>query len=248
MTDEEKRLAGRFEELSSRSFNKGIWVYSDFLTTAQQALLESMKTGAVTFVGGYNGAERRIACFGSEDVCGYEPCPECVWLAIEPVSKKFADELTHRDFFGSVMALGLRREVLGDIIVYENCAYIYCMESVSAYIIENLSQVKHTTVACREVAQPPVESVALPEPEEFVVASERLDAVIASVYNLSRSVCKDVVVQGRVSVNSMLVDNPSRTLESGDTVSVRSKGRFIYEGICRETRKGKLRALIRVHR
>ncbi len=248
MTDEEKRLVGRFEELSARSFNKGIWVYSDFLTTAQQALLESMKTGAVTFIGGYAGAERRIACFGSEDACGYEPCPDCVWLAIEPVSKKFADELTHRDFFGSVMALGLRREVLGDIIVYDNCAYLYCMESVSAYLSENLTQVKHTTVACREVAQPPVESVALPEAEEFVVASERLDAVIASVYNLSRSVCKDVVEQCKVSVNSILVCNPSRTLEQGDTVSVRGKGRFIYEGICRETRKGKLRALIRVHK
>ncbi len=248
MTDEEKRLAGRFEELSSRSFNKGIWVYSDFLTTGQQALLESMRLGAVTFWGGYDGAERRVACFGSEDMCGYEACPDCVWLAIEPVSKKFADELTHRDFFGSVMALGLKREVLGDIIVYDNCAYLYCMESVSGYIAENLTQVKHTTVACREAEAPPVESVALPEGEEFVVASERLDAVISCVYNISRSVCKDIVEQGKVSVNSILVTNPSRMLEEHDTVSVRGKGRFIYEGIQRETRKGKLRALIRVHR
>ena len=248
MTDEEKRLAGRFEELSSRSFNKGIWVYSDFLTTAQQAMLESMKLGAVTFWGGYDGAERRIACFGSEDMCGYEPCPECVWLAIEPVSKKFADELTHRDFFGSVMALGLKREVLGDIIVYDNCAYLYCMENVSGYIAENLAQVKHTTVACRETEAPPVESVALPEAEEFVVASERLDAVISCVYNISRSVCKGIVEQGKVSVNSILAVNPSRMLEEHDTVSVRGKGRFIYEGIERETRKGKLRALIRVYR
>jgi len=248
MTDEEKRLAGRFEELSSRSFNKGIWVYSDFLTTAQQAMLESMKLGAVTFWGGYDGAERRIACFGSEDMCGYESCPECVWLAIEPVSKKFADELTHRDFFGSVMALGLKREVLGDIIVYDNCAYLYCMESVSGYIAENLTQVKHTTVVCRETEAPPVESVALPEAEEFVVASERLDAVISCVYNISRSVCKGIVEQGKVSVNSILAVNPSRMLEEHDTVSVRGKGRFIYEGIERETRKGKLRALIRVYR
>ena len=98
------------------------------------------------------------------------------------------------------------------------------------------------------VEAPPVESVALPEEEEFVIASERLDAAIASVYNMSRSVCKDIVEQGKVSVNSILVTNPSRTLEEHDTVSVRGKGRFIFEGICRETRKGKLRALIRVYR
>lgn len=248
MTDEEKLLAKRFDELNARSYNKGIWVYSDFLNTAQQALLQSLKLGAVSFCGGYDGAERRVACFGSEDFCGYEACPECVWLEIKPVAKKFADELSHRDFFGSVMALGLKREVLGDIIVYDNCGYLYCMESVSEYIIENLTQVKHTTVACSVVCAPPVESVALPDAEDFVIASERLDAVVASVYNLSRSVCKELVEKGMVSVNSILTENPSRQLEPHDTVSVRGKGRFVYEGILRETKKGKLRAGVRVHR
>lgn len=248
MTDEERLLAKRFEELSSRGYNKGIWVYSDFLNTAQQALLQSLKLGAVSFYGGYDGAERRVACFGSEELCGCEACPECVWLEIKPVARKFADELSHRDFFGSVMALGLKREVLGDIIVYDNCGYLYCMESVSGYIKENLIQVKHTTVECTVVDAPPVESVALPDAEDFVIASERLDAIIASVYNLSRSICKELVEQGKVSVNSILTENPSRQLEPHDTVSVRGKGRFIYDGIIRETKKGKLRASVRVYK
>lgn len=248
MNDEEKLLIGRLEELAARSRNRGIWVYSDFLTTAQQALLTSLKLGSVLFDGGYDEAERRIACFGSEDECGYEPCPDCVWLAIEPVAKKFADELTHRDFFGSVMALGLKREVLGDIIVFDNCGYIYCMSSVSGYIKENLTQVKHTTVACREIAAPPVESVALPDEEEFVIASERLDALIAAVYNVSRSISKELILQGKVSINSILTENPAAQLDAHDTVSVRGKGRFIYEGILRETKKGKLRASVRVHK
>ena len=49
MTDEERLLAKRFEELNTRSYNKGIWVYSDFLNTAQKALLQSLKLGAVSF-------------------------------------------------------------------------------------------------------------------------------------------------------------------------------------------------------
>ena len=248
MADENQLIIKRFEEYSARSFNKGIWVYSDFLTTAQQALLLSRKLGAVSFCGGYDGAERRIACFGSEDACGYEAYPSCVWLEIKPVAKKFADELTHRDFFGSVMALGLKREVLGDIIVYDNCGYLYCMETVSGYIKENLTQVKHTTIACAEVDTPPVESVALPDAQEFVVASERLDAVIAAVYNLSRSVCKELVEKGMVSINSILTENAAAQLDVHDTVSVRGKGRFIYEGILRETKKGKIRASVRVHK
>lgn len=248
MNNDDKLLIGRLEELAARSRNKGIWVYSDFLTTAQQALLGSLRLGSVSFYGGYEGAERRIACFGSEDECGYEPFPDCVWLSIEPVARKFADELTHRDFFGSVMALGLRREVLGDIIVFDNCGYLYCMSSVSTYIKENLTQVKHTTVTCNEIDAPPVESVALPDEEEFVIASERLDALIAAVYNVSRSISKELIIQGKVSINSILTENPAATLNPSDTVSVRGKGRFIYEGILRETKKGKLRASVRVHK
>ncbi len=248
MNNDDKLLIGRLEELAARSRNKGIWVYSDFLTTAQQALLGSLRLGSVMFDGGYEGAERRIACFGSEDECGYEPCPDCVWLAIEPVAKKFADELTHRDFFGSVMALGLRREVLGDIIVFDNCGYLYCMSSVSTYIKENLTQVKHTTVTCNEIAAPPVECISLPDAEDFVVASERLDALIAAVYNVSRSISKELIIQDKVSINSVLTENPAATLNPSDTVSVRGKGRFIYEGILRETKKGKLRASVRVHK
>ncbi len=248
MQDETALLVKRFEELSSRSYNKGIWVYSDFLSAAQQALLLTQRLGAVTLYGGYDGAERRIACFGSEELCGYEAAVPCVWLQIRPVARKFADELTHRDFFGSVMALGLKREVLGDIIVFDNSAYLFCMENVSGYIAENLTQVKHTTVECVEVEKPPVESVALPDTEEFVIASERLDAVIAAVYNISRSVCKELVEKGMVSVNSILTQNPSKMLEAHDTVSVRGRGRFIYEGIARETKKGKLRANVRVHK
>lgn len=248
MNDEDKLLIGRLEELAARSRNRDIWVYSDFLTSAQQALLGTLRLGSVEFEGGYAGAERRIACFGSEDECGYEPCPDCVWLTIEPVAKKFADELTHRDFFGSVMALGLRREVLGDIIVYDNCGYLYCMSSVSGYIAENLTHVKHTTVACREIESPPVESVALPDEQDLVVASERLDALIAAVYNISRSISKELITQGKVSINSILTLNPAAQLDAHDTVSVRGKGRFIYEGILRETKKGKLRAGVRVHK
>lgn len=244
--EENQLLKNRFEELYSRSFNRNIWVYSSFLTVAEQALLSSMKLGAVEFFGGYSGAERRIACFGSEEMCGYEAFPPIDCVKIEPVQMKFADELSHRDFFGSVMALGIKREVLGDIIVHGNCGYLFCENSITDYIIENLNQVRRTTVKCAVVEAPPTESVALPEIEEFVVASERLDCLIASVYNISRSLSKGLVEQGRVSVNSLLNENPAAALAAGFVVSVRGKGRFIYEGIARETKKGKIRARVRV--
>ena len=175
-------------------------------------------------------------------------CPDFVCIRIEPVSQKFADELTHRDFFGSVMGLGLKREVLGDIIVFENCGYLFAHTTVSEYICENLTSVKHTTVRCCSVLSPPVESVALPPVSEVVVASERLDVLIAAVYGLSRSVCKEITEQGKVSVNSVIKTNAGMLLDEHDTVSVRGCGRFIFEGVLRQTKKGRQRAAVRIYR
>lgn len=249
MQEDVQLLKRRFEELSERSYNKGIWVYSDFLTGAQQSVLLTMRLPSrVTLDGGYDGAERRIACFGSEDDCGYSSAPDFVCIKIEPIAQKFADELTHRDFFGSVMALGLKREVLGDIIVFENCGYLFCKDEISGYICENLTSVKRTTVSCTEVAAPPVQSVALPDVSEIIVASERLDALVAAVYGFSRSVSKELIEQGRVSVNSVAAMGADAQLVQGDIVSVRGSGRFIFEGILRQTKKGRQRAAVRVYK
>lgn len=249
MIDDELLLKKRFEELASRSRNKGIWVFSDFLTTAQQSVLVSMRLPySFELQGGYEGAERRVACFGSEVDCGYECTPDFVCIKIEPVAQKFADELTHRDFFGSVMALGLKREVLGDIVVYGNCGYLFCKEEISGYICESLTSVKRTTVSCTVVTAPPVESVALPGISEVIIASERLDALVSAVYNLSRSTAKELIKQGRVSVNSVAALRADLFLEEHDTVSVRGSGRFIFEGILRKTKKDRLRAAVRVYK
>ena len=249
MNESEQLLKKRFEELSTRSYSKGIWVYSDFLTVAEQSTLLKMRLPVpVTLDGGFEGAERRIACFGSEENCGYEAYPPYVCIKIEPVNQKFADELSHRDFFGSIMALGIKREVLGDIIVFENCGYLFCLESIAEYICENLVSVRRTSVKCTAVSSPPVESVALPDEEEFVIASARVDAVAAAVYKLSRSLAKELTEKGLVSINSVVTQNADTPLEPHDTVSVRGYGRFIFEGEKRQTKKGRLRAGIRVYK
>lgn len=249
MSDDVQLLKKRFEELAKRSSNKGIWVYSDFLNVAQQSLLLSLKLPCrFTLEGGYPCAERRIACFGSEEDCGYEAAPDYVCLEIRPVSQKFAENLTHRDFFGSVMALGLKREVLGDIIVYDNCGYLFCKDDISGYICDNLSSVRRTAVTCKPVTEPPETSIALPEISEVIIASERLDALICAVYDFSRSVAKELIIQGRVSINSSVTLNPESRLSPGDFISVRGSGRFIFEGILRQTKKGRQRAAVRIYK
>lgn len=98
-----------------------------------------------------------------------------------PLSQKFADKLLHRDFLGSLMGLGIKRSVLGDIVVKNNTGYIFCLDSIADYVVQNLDKVRHTCVKCRVVQNLPAGAVAEPEEKEIIVASLRLDVLAAAV-------------------------------------------------------------------
>ena len=131
-----------------RSQNRGVYFYSDFLNLYEQTVLYDEIKRDVTLYGGFPEAERKIACFGNENEFGYEPNPPIKIICIKPLSKKFSDDLTHRDFLGSLIGLGIKRETLGDIIITENVGYVFCLEGISQFIIDNLFKVKHTSVSC----------------------------------------------------------------------------------------------------
>jgi len=249
MNETDRLFKNRILELARRAFSRGVYVYSEFLTLAEQDMLCSMDFdgGCAPFClkGGYETAERKIACFGNEALCGYTEEPPIACILISPASRKFADELTHRDFLGSLMALGLRRSVLGDIVMRDNSAYLFCLNSVAQVITEQLDRVKNTSVMC-EMAEAPEIISELPEISFVNVASERLDTIVAAVYRLSRSESQQLITQGKVYVDSRLTENTSFSPEQGSIISVRGFGRFIYEGIERETRKGRLSIAVRV--
>lgn len=249
MNENDQMLINRLAELSRRAFSRGCYAYTEFLDIAEQDVLSKMSfpRGSAPFRldGGHNLAERKLAVFGDEESTGYAETPPIACVRISPLSQKFADELGHRDFLGSLMALGLRRSVFGDIIIDSNEAYLFCLESAAACVIEQLTKVKSTSVSCT-LSDAPDASLRLPEETSINIASERLDAMIAAVYRLSRSESQQLITIGRVYVDSRLTENTSFMPQPGAIVSVRGSGRFIYEGIERETKKGRLRALVRV--
>jgi Uncharacterized conserved protein, contains S4-like domain len=250
MTEEELLLKNRFSELARRAYSRVCYVYSDFLNISEQDTLRRMsfEKGSAKYrlFGGYGTSERNIACFGDEDLCGYADTPPIVCIRISPVSLKFADELSHRDILGSVLALGFKRNVIGDIVLNGDLVFLFCLDSVSDYIIENLTRVSNTSVKCR-ISETPDIAANLPEPENINTASERLDAIIASVYKLSRSESQRLFIQGKVYINSRLTESTSISPGHGAIISVRGLGRFIYEGIERETKKGRLMVKVRIY-
>lgn len=144
------------------------------------------------------------------------------------------------------MGLGIRREVLGDIIVSENCGYLFCLESMAPYLVEQVTRIRHTAVRCNLTESPALVSQE-PELTTVNVASERLDAMVAAVYSLSRSESQQLFCKGLVFANSRMVSQNSLEPVPGMMISVRGKGRFRYEGIARETRKGRLQITVRIY-
>jgi len=249
MPETDPLLKNRLIELAHRSLSRECYVYSEFLSLAEQDTLHriSFDMASAPFIlkGGYDSSERKLACFGNKQLCGYSEEPPIVCIHISPVSKKFAEVLTHRDFLGSLMGLGFRRNVLGDIVVNENNAYLFCLESVSIYILEQFTKVKHTIIQCT-ITDLPLFTPTVPDLLQVTIASERLDAIISAVYKLSRSESQKLFTQAKVFVNSRLTENTSHIVSPGNIISIRGFGRFLYEGIERETRKGRLRVSVRV--
>ena len=235
----------RLTELSHRAFEKGYTTFSDFLNLEEISLLKSLHTESeYNLYGGYDNADRCVASFGECEE--YQYPISCI--KIEPANQKFADELSHRDFLGALMNLGINRSTLGDIIVTNNTGYLFCLNSIKEYILQNLERIKHTTVRCTESVLPAEIAEKKPEPVELTVSSQRVDIIVAAVFKLSRNTVTQLVNQEKVFINSKIAYKESLTLKSGDIVSVRGKGKFIFDGEIRQTKKNKSVIGIRLYK
>ncbi len=237
MTDKQKR----FEDLAMRSNERGYETYSDFLGLSEISELSACRFSVKTTLwGGYESAERVVACFGErvflED---YNDFP-IKSILIKPINQKFADNLTHRDFLGSIMGLGVRREMLGDIIINENCGYLFCIDTIADFIVDNLTKVKHTTVKCEITNEIPQNAIPIPEKIEVIVSSQRLDVIVSAIYKMSRSQVIPLFNAEKIFVNGVSKTSSSTNVKTGDKISVRGYGRFIYNGVLRHTKKDRL--------
>ena len=248
---EEELFAGHLRDLAQKSCQNNIYTFTHFLDEAHLSLLMSM-TGelsyaGVTLFGGTEHADRCMARFGKEEDFGYsQPFPiSC--LCIEPLSEKFGQELTHRDVLGALMSLGVKRDVLGDIYVHDKKAYVFCQDHFAGFITENLCRIRRTSVSVAVLKN--ISEVTGPRLESRIItaASERLDAVISRVYNLSRSQSQSLFVQGKVYINGKQTSNSSLACRAGDKASVRGYGKFIFDGTEGLTGKGRCRCRVRIY-
>lgn len=244
-------LKRRFVELSRKSFNAGIFTFTDFLGLAEQSAFNEIKKElrGVKYeaFGGAAGAERVIIRFGSEEELGYSlPYPISI-IKVAPLSPKYADRLTHRDFLGAILNLGIERDTLGDIVIIDNEGYVFALENIAPYIADGIVKIKRTDVSAKIVTELPEGELYRTERRMVQISGERLDAVVAKVFSLSREDAQNLFKRRLVFVDGREIDSTSYTPKENEKISVRGHGRFIYIGKQSLSKKGKLNVAVDVY-
>ena len=234
----------RLHELAMRAAKAGIAAYTRFLEPSLVKEANSLANAAgakVDFFGGYPDAERQIAAFYADEV-GTFPI-ECIRLSWNP---KYGSP-GHRDILGAMMGLGIVRESLGDILVFADYALLFVHTDVTDYILASLESAGRAKLNAKRY----VGGIDIPEPDGALsyhtVPSERLDALVAQAFHLSRQEAQKLIRAELVKLNHVVESRTDAKLSQGDLVSVRGLGRFRLAEIAGETRKGRVGVRIFVY-
>jgi RNA-binding protein YlmH len=267
--DDKDYLQGRLRDLAGRTLRSDYLTHSAFLDPYGAAifdhLLRSQGTGGdgkgslegvpCFLYGGFEEAERCCAVFlpsyldREAFLEGEKEDPQVVaCLEIRPLQDKFADDLTHRDFLGALMHLGIEREQVGDILTEDSRAFVFVMKDISPFIISELTRVRHTVVSVREIPLSDCSIRPVLEEKTGSVASERLDAVAAMAFKLSRTSAAKLIQGEKAAVDGRLVTDPDQRLIPGQKISLRGYGKCIYQGEVKRTKKDRLMVRVLLYR
>ena len=251
MREENELLRRRFSELARRSDAQATYTFTDFLGLAEQSVLKAMGRelrGVKTeLFGGTDGCERLVARFGSEEELGYAEDYPIACIKAVPKNRKYAEALTHRDYLGAILNLGIERDTLGDIAIIDNVGYIFASEDIAEYIVSSLTKVKHTDMRLKIVHELPEGELYRTELRRVQANGERVDAIIAKVFGLSREDSSTLFKKRLVFVDGKCTENTSYIPKEGEVISVRGHGRMIYRGCDSLTRKGKMNIAVEVY-
>ena len=240
--DKDEFFLKRIRELANLSYQRDIVTFSDFLNLNEQNMVSSLKRQFPQIVmetfGGYENAERQMVAFHTDALAFTWEYPiDC--LKIEPKAIKFSESLTHRDYLGALLNLGIERSVIGDIVVQEKAAWFFCQNKMTDFFLDNLCRVRHTNILITKVDD--LDELPRPKLEAIngTCASVRLDSLISLAFKASRSSMVSYIEGGQVFVNGKLITSNGYEPQEGDIISVRGKGRFIFDGMSHQTKKGR---------
>ena len=201
--------------------------FTAFLTEEEQAIIGHVACyGCNTcYFGGFEDAKRKMfGAFPEWQEVDFSEYP----IKTVSIIKKYTKELTHRDYLGTVLSLGIERSKIGDILVHPGGAYIFASDTIADMLlgIEKISNcgVKTEIVDVRDIEIPEQQYDDL----FCVVASMRLDAFVAAITKASRNQALTMIKGGKVSLNHKIAEDGAKTVTINDVLSVRGFGRYVF--------------------
>ena len=244
-TSEDAVLLARVWDRISAGARRNIPSATCFLSGREQVLAERMCRSSgleePVFYGGFASAERKVAVYLPDY---YEPeeyltGPDSPVAALRVTYSDY-DTLNHRDFLGSLMGQGIKREILGDLLPGEKSCDMIVLREMADYLCGQLTQVGRARVHTTRI---PFQEIQVPEQKVKVihdtVASLRLDSVVASGFRQGRGKAAEAIHSGRVEVNHFSVLKPDALVSEGDIISARGYGKLRVAKINGQTKKGR---------
>lgn len=244
--EEERLLLARALDKLELARRRNIPAHTGFLSPQERVAVEALLNAAGRprhlFFGGYDGAERTICVFlpdwqEPEDFWAGEDCPVRALRCSFPGGSG----LTHRDFLGSILGLGLDREKVGDLLVGEGTCDLVLLEEVADFLLLHLEQAGRVRL---KTAPIPLSRLEAPQVQvrqvRDTVSSLRLDAVAASGFSLARGKAADLISSGRVQLNHRECVKPDRAVAEGDVISCRGLGKCVVKEVGGPSKKGRI--------
>ena len=268
LTDEERLLISRAAELSARCDYQA--VASCFLSPREQRILyETGVSGGGFFYGGAVGATRRKLIYLPSwmeaehfrdgvfshtaergllsvlDSYGAYDMLSGFYVPVHLVSSRY-EELSHRDWLGALMALGIKRETLGDICFFRGETYVFAEPRAAEYISMELNKAGRAKVR-GEICTLPEDFCPEIRFEEIntTVATPRLDGVVRALCNISREDAAELVRAGLCELNYFTELEGDTAVKNGDVVSLRGYGKYVIDSTDGVTKKGRCRLTAR---
>ena len=237
---EEKIFKAHIMDRHGDCFNKNFKTVTEFLNLNQQTIINGMKKdfyASYKLWGGYDDAERKVLCFYPQ----WDDGDMSEFLKIIKVSHSGYKQLSHRDYLGSVLSLGISRDYIGDILVFDGYALIIVKSEMADFIELNYSKAGKTNLTAEILG---IDKIETPEYNikeiADTVSSLRLDAVVSSAFSVSRGTAASFILAGAVYVNDILVEKVDFKVSEGSKIKVQKKGRAILKEVGGLSRKGRI--------
>ncbi len=216
--------------------------FFSFLTEEEQALAEqyfrSVHFESFSFWGGYPASERKVLGLFFDDAE-----PDFPVSAVQFTFRK-TDKLSHRDFLGSLMSLGIERQTVGDILAEDGRAIVFVKSEIKDYICSQITKVGRVGVTISDAYINDLPQGRGEVEQACTVSSMRLDSIVAAAAGLSREKAKSLIVSGNVSINHLVCQKISHTVREGDKLTIRGKGKYTISGVFGETKKHRIKISI----